>query len=167
MFFYGIAHYIDLSSNVSKETLQELTTVLDGSTFSIIVIMCVFWLLYWLNLVPIDKLYSFIDLPEQKEKLTFPALSTYCGEQAFGSFFATILITYAKPIYQSFGILAVSLYTALISLSMLSFCAVSLMRFVYLFTDRKLHQFFLLGIVSLVFMGAMIVFGLKVGEAQI
>lgn len=164
---YFLVWYVGLDSKVTEEAQLSLKKALDSSTFSIIVFLIIFWFLYWLNKVPTDKFYRFIDLPSNKEPLTFPKLSAYLGEQAFGSLSATILITYGKSLYESGGVVLVGLYSASISIGMLSFCAISLMRFVYIFTERKIRHYILVTIVSMLFMGAMILFGLKVDEASI
>ncbi|MDE1233266.1 MULTISPECIES: hypothetical protein [Vibrio] len=165
--FYVCAWYAGLDSKVNENALLSLKKALDSSTFSIIVFLLFFWFLYWLNFIPTDKFYKFVDLPDNKEPLTFPKLSAYLGEQAFGSLSATILITYGKSLYESYGVVVVGLYSASISIGMLSFCAISLMRFVYIFTDRKVHHYLLVSVVSMLFMGAMIFIGLKIGEASI
>jgi len=156
------AHYNgNISSNIGAEGLMQINVPI---IFAWIAVYVLSFLLRLTN----ESVETFMALPEKNDKITFPVISTFLGEQAFSSLMATILISFGEPIYtylqssEYFNGVAswlTSIYVSLMTVMMILFAIFSLIRFIYHFTKYTVLMYGILSLLSALIMALLMYAG--------
>ncbi|KAF2394214.1 hypothetical protein [Pseudomonas frederiksbergensis] len=95
------------------------------------------------------SLMSFLQMPNREDSLTFPALTTFLGEQALGAFLGTSLMYVIKNVYPQIGAALTAILTFVLLMISLTIIVFSLVRFVMYFTKHSMWVYMFMALVSL------------------
>ena len=133
---------------------------------NLIMIVIISWPLIHklLGRIPDNNFKTFIELPEKDEKFTFSSISSFLSDQALASFLVTILMSTGKDALATYGGFIASGYVFILFVVASVLGSISLVRFIWHFT--QLHWFFyaLASTLSFFVMFAFFNVGLKFGS---
>lgn len=127
-------YFYDIYQNSTMTKASGFTYVFVNVVFLMILIIP--FLEKRLGLITNDKLVAFMDLPSKGDRLTYPVLSGFLGDQALGSFLGTTLIYTTKIAIDEYGMFVSGVYAAILLVISIVIMALSFMRFVMYFTHR-------------------------------
>jgi len=141
---------------------------LDASLFFIngyiIAFLVIPWVFRVLQKIDGNKIIDFIALHEKDTSVNFPVISTFFGEQAFGSLFATILIFFSKDVYQATGVIGLGFYLTIMALPIIIYMSISLLRMISSFLKFTLVKYFVSSLLACLFMFGMLFIGILLGR---
>lgn len=111
-----------------------------------------------------NNIKQFLELPSDNDKLTFTAFSNFLGNQALGSFFATVMIYTGKGAFQNYGEIFAAFYMSFLFITSITLTTLSLIRFVWYFTKYNGLIYGIATVSSIAIMFAFLNVGLKLGE---
>ncbi|MFN4056467.1 MAG: hypothetical protein ACK4GU_16540 [Alishewanella aestuarii] len=108
-----------------------------------------------------EAIASFLALPGKEEKVTFPVITSFLGEQALGAFLGTVLIFTTGHVYKNFGVYVSGTYCFILFVLSIFVITLSLIRFVSHFLGRSSKLYALAAFLSSVTMFAFFGLGLN------
>lgn len=133
---------------------------------TLINLMVLFILLLPVIRAQVEKISSisindFLQLPSNKERLTFPVISTFLGEQALGAFLGTVLIYTTRHAVPNIGVTISAVYCFLLLLISIAIISLSLLRFVSYFAKHNWPHYAFASFISTTIMFSFFALGIK------
>ncbi|CCK74956.1 hypothetical protein OLEAN_C07800 [Oleispira antarctica RB-8] len=146
----NVEYFYDLYQNSNVTKASGFTFIFVNVVFLMILIIP--FLEKRLGLITNDKLVAFMDLPNKDDKLTYPVLSGFLGDQALGSFLGTTLIYTTKIAIDEYGVVLSGVYAAILLIVSIIIMALSFMRFVMHFSKKHWAAYAFASVISFLIM---------------
>jgi len=88
-----------------------------------------------------DSLKNFVGFASKKDPINFATFSTFLGEQALGSFLATVVIVTGKGVYEDYGEVIAAIYSFTLYVSTILIMSISAIRFLSFFVHRSVFLY--------------------------